>query len=68
MSMAFINYHVLYRISLSLSQRMRQSGAFISTSESVLFELLHDSKHPKFREVQGLIKTSAPDSGLLTKL
>ena len=47
---------------------MRQSGAFISTSESILFELLGDSKHPKFKEVQALIKTPAPDSGLLTKL
>lgn len=47
---------------------MRQSGAFISTSESVLFELLGDSKHPNFKEIQPLIKTSAPDSGLLTKL
>lgn len=49
-------------------QRMRQSGVFITTSESLLFELLGDSKHPKFKEVQALIKTSAPDSGLLTKL
>ena len=49
-------------------ERMRQSGVFISTSESVLFELLGDSKHPRFKEVQALIKTSAPDSGLLTKL
>lgn len=44
---------------------MRQSGAFISTSESIIFELLGDSKHPKFKEVQALIKTSAPDSGLV---
>ena len=49
-------------------QRMRQSGAFITTSESILFELLADSKHSNFKEVQALIKTSAPDSGLLTKL
>lgn len=47
---------------------MRQSGAFISTSESVIFELLGNAKHPKFKEVQPLIKASAPDSGLLTKL
>ena len=49
-------------------QRLRQAGVFISTSESVLFELLGDAKHPKFKEVQALIKISAPDSGLLTKL
>ncbi|KAL5469419.1 hypothetical protein EMCRGX_G030672 [Ephydatia muelleri] len=49
-------------------ERMRQAGAFISTSESILFELLHDSKHPKFKEVQAIIKNPAPDSGLLTKL
>ena len=44
---------------------MRQSGAFVTTSESILFELLGDSKHPKFKEVQALAKTSAPDSGLI---
>ncbi|XP_062512175.1 isochorismatase domain-containing protein 1-like [Corticium candelabrum] len=48
--------------------RMRQCGVFISTSESVLFELLGDSKAGKFKEVQALIKTSAPDSGLLSKV
>ncbi len=50
------------------TQRLRAAGAFISTSESVIFELLGDSKHPKFKEVQPLIKTSAPDSGLLSKV
>ena len=47
---------------------MRQCGAFVTTSKSVLFELMGDSKHPHFKEVQSLVKTSAPDSGLLTKL
>jgi hypothetical protein len=55
-------------IVLVVFQRMRQSGVFISTSESIIFELLGNSKHPKFKEVQPLIKTSAPDSALLTKL
>jgi len=36
--------------------RARQHGAEIVTSEMVLFEWLRDSQHPKFREVQKLIK------------
>lgn len=49
-------------------ERMRSAGVFISTSESVIFELLGDSKHPKFKQVQPLIKESAPDSALLSKV
>jgi len=36
--------------------RARQHGAEIVTSEMVLFEWLYDSRHPKFREVQKLLK------------
>ena len=36
--------------------RARQHGAEIVTSEMVLFEWLRDSRHPKFREVQELLK------------
>ena len=71
-----VNVHVVADACSSRTQvdrlfafeRMRQSGAFISTSESIIFELMGDSKHPKFKEIQPLIKVSAPDSGLLTKL
>jgi nicotinamidase-related amidase len=49
-------------------ERMRNCGIFVTTSESALFELLVHSKHEKFKEVQALIKTSAPDSGLLSKV
>jgi isochorismate hydrolase len=49
-------------------ERMRQSGAFVTTSESLIFELMGDYKHPKFKELQALVRTSAPDSALLTKL
>ena len=42
-------------------------GAIITTSECTLFMLLGDAKHPNFREVQALVKTAAPDSGLLSK-
>jgi len=44
---------------------MRQMGAFITTSETVLLQIMGDSMHPKFRPAQKLIRTSAPDSGLL---
>lgn len=36
--------------------RARQDGAEIVTSEMVLFEWLRDSTHPKFRDVQRLVK------------
>ena len=35
---------------------MKQEGCFIKTTEMVLFELLKAAKHPKFKEVQALIK------------
>ena len=34
---------------------MRQMGAFITTSETVLLQLLGDAKHPKFREVRYVV-------------
>ncbi|KAI8501019.1 Isochorismatase domain-containing protein 2, mitochondrial [Branchiostoma belcheri] len=47
-------------------ERLRQSGAFITTSEGMLLQLLGDAAHPKFREVQKVIMESAPDTGLLS--
>ncbi|XP_065064072.1 isochorismatase domain-containing protein 2-like [Rhopilema esculentum] len=49
-------------------ERMKQCGAFITTSESVLFMLMKDAKHPCFKQVQSLVQESAPDSALLGKL
>jgi nicotinamidase-related amidase len=37
-------------------QEMRQDGIVIASTEAVLFELLETAEHPKFREIQGLIK------------
>lgn len=51
----------------ALFQRIRQIGGFVTTSECTLFMLMGDSKHPNFKEVQALVKTAAPDSGLLSK-
>jgi hypothetical protein len=36
--------------------RLSRNGAEIVTSEMVLFEWLGDARHPKFREVQKLLK------------
>jgi len=45
--------------------RLQQCGAFLSTSEGIILELLKGSHHPRFKEVQKIIMESAPDSGLL---
>ncbi|XP_005108331.1 isochorismatase domain-containing protein 2 [Aplysia californica] len=47
-------------------QRMREVGAHLTTSESILLGLLKDAAHPKFRQVQKVIWDPAPDSGLLS--
>lgn len=36
--------------------RMAKEGAVITSTEMLMFELLRDSKHPKFRELAKLIK------------
>nr|XP_056719736.1 isochorismatase domain-containing protein 2 [Euleptes europaea] len=45
--------------------RLRQSGAFLTTSEGLILQLVGDAAHPRFREIQKLIMDPAPDSGLL---
>ena len=42
-----------YKIGL---KSLKAAGARISTLETILFELLRGAKHPKFKEVQALIK------------
>ena len=37
-------------------QEMRHDGIVVATTEAVLFELLEGSEHPKFKEIQALIK------------
>jgi len=36
-------------------KRMEKSGAFLTTSESAIFQLCKDAKHPQFKEIQKLI-------------
>ena len=37
-------------------ESMRHAGAFITSSEAIIFMLLRDAKHPNFREISKLIK------------
>lgn len=37
-------------------QEMRQDGIVIASTEAVLFELLETAEHPKFKEIQALVK------------
>ncbi|KWU46769.1 Isochorismatase hydrolase [Rhodotorula sp. JG-1b] len=41
-------------------KRMRDSGAQITTSESILFQIMRDADHPGFKALTGLIKEYDP--------
>ncbi|XP_795064.1 isochorismatase domain-containing protein 2 [Strongylocentrotus purpuratus] len=47
-------------------ERLRDCGAFITTSEAIILQMVKDAAHPNFKEIQKVIATSAPDSGLLS--
>ena len=42
-----------------------QAGAIVTSSEAVLLQLVGDKDHPAFRDIQAMIKVSAPFSGLV---
>jgi len=46
-------------------QRFVQAGAIVTSSEAVLLQLVADKDHPAFKDIQSLIKVSAPFSGLV---
>eukprot|EP00092_Neocalanus_flemingeri_P035300 GFUD01038408.1.p1 GENE.GFUD01038408.1~~GFUD01038408.1.p1 ORF type:complete len:199 (-),score=58.37 GFUD01038408.1:68-664(-) len=46
-------------------QRLRDSGAFLTTSEGLILSLAPDAAHPKFRHLQKLVMESAHDTGLM---
>jgi nicotinamidase-related amidase len=46
-------------------QRFQQAGAIVTSSEAILLQLVADKDHPHFKEIQALIKISAPFSGLV---
>jgi len=40
--------------------RIERAGGLLTTSESILFQLMKDAKHPAFKDVQKLIMTPTP--------
>lgn len=49
-------------------KRLRSHGAIITTAEAVLLQLVKDKNHPKFKEIQGLIKVTPPQKGIMSSL
>ncbi|XP_047217882.1 isochorismatase domain-containing protein 2 [Girardinichthys multiradiatus] len=45
--------------------RLKQSGAYLTTTEAVLLQLVEGAKHPNFKEIQKLLTHPSPDTGLL---
>ncbi|KAG6833633.1 hypothetical protein H0H87_004260 [Tephrocybe sp. NHM501043] len=52
-----ISSHNPWEVPIVL-QRLAQEGTFVSTSESIGFQLIGDAKHPKFKAFSALIKES----------
>ncbi|KAI9927675.1 hypothetical protein ASPWEDRAFT_72057 [Aspergillus wentii DTO 134E9] len=42
--------------------RLRDAGAIITTSESILFEILKDAKRPEFKAISGLVKETKEET------
>lgn len=61
-------YLMLFSLCSFLFQRLARTGIIVTTSEAILLQLVADKEHPKFKEIQNLIKASAPESGLLSKV
>ncbi|KAL0042067.1 hypothetical protein WJX77_002135 [Trebouxia sp. C0004] len=49
-------------------KRVSQSGAFLGTSEMLLFQLMQGAKHPAFKTISALFKEKRADSPLPGKL
>jgi nicotinamidase-related amidase len=44
--------------------RASRAGAFLTTTESVMFELIRSKDHPKFKAIAGILKETRPEDPL----
>lgn len=44
--------------------RCKQAGAYLTTAECLVFQMLGDAKHPKFKEVAKYVRDPMPDSDI----
>ena len=45
-------------------ERLKQSGAFLTSCEAVILGMAPDAKHPKFKGIQKLVMEPSLDTGL----
>lgn len=48
--------------------RLRQAGCVITTSESIIFDLVRDKNNPKFNDVRKLVNPTSQDMQLSSTL
>jgi hypothetical protein len=53
--LVFITFFRPYDRHVALN-RLKEAGAVLTTSESIVFDLMRDAKHPNFKQVSNLIK------------
>lgn len=65
-SLAFVNMETKLWYYLnshhSYLQRLRQEGAIVTTTESIILQMVGDKEHPQFKPVQKLIMQTLPNT------
>ena len=54
-------------MAISILQRFKRMGAFVTSCETVLLQWVADKQHEQFKPMQNLIKELPPNTGLAVK-